>query len=161
EQVLLLPIWLQWHNRSEFIIVTERDSQANLLCFDGQSWRQVPLLDYPSGDHAVVSEEHLWLPCESGRRWVKYDANGIRVDEVTLPPRTYTRYAFSMGKELWALQEQGDIVRLLKLRPQISEFGAWSLRDQPFVIGKMEGKNSVLVVILRRRGKVCSKVISV
>ncbi len=78
-----------------------------------------------------------------------------------LPPQTYTRYAFSMGKELWALQEQGDIIRLLKLKPQENEFGAWSLGDLPFVMGKAESKNGVLVVILRRRGEICSKVISV
>jgi len=161
EQVLLLPIWLQWHNRSEFIIVTERDSQANLLCFDGQSWRQVPLLVRPSGDHAVVVGEHLWLPCEGGQRWVECDTDGKVIDEVMLPPQTYTRYAFSMGKELWALQEQGDIIRLLKLKPQENEFGAWSLGDLPFVMGKAESKNGVLVVILRRRGEICSKVISV
>lgn len=161
ERVLLLPVWLQWHNRNEFVIVTELGGQANLLCFDGQNWRQVPLLVRPSGNHAVVIGEHLWLPCEGGQRWVECDTDGKVIDEVMLPPQTHTRYAFSMGKELWALQEQGDIIRLLKLKPQEKGFGAWSLSDLPFVMGKAESKNGVLVVILRRRGEVCSKVISV
>lgn len=160
EQILLLPIWMQWRNRSEFVFVTKQNGQVNLLCFDGQNWRQVPLLFTPSGDHPVVIGEHFWLPCEGGQRWVACDFDGKIIDEFTLPPQTRTRYAFSMGKELWTLQEQGDIVRLLRLRLQMHEVGTWSLGDQSFALGKMEGENGFLVMILRRRGKICSRVIA-
>lgn len=157
ESVTLLPLWMHWRGQRELILATERSGYGALRCYNPQTstWRTLPLPQPPSGSNAVVLGETLWLPHEGGQQWVGYDADGIPLTALTLPPNSRTVYAFAAGKGLWCLQQEGDALRFFQLVPKLQETAVWNTRDQPFVLGQAYGEIGFWVAVLRRRGEVC------
>ncbi len=157
EPVTLLPLWVKWRGQRELVLTTERDGYGALRCYNPQksTWRTLPLQQPPSGSNAVVIGETLWLPHEGGQQWVGYDADGIALMSLTLPPNSRTVYAFAAGKRLWCLQQEGGVLRFFQLMPKLQEAAVWDTKDQPFVLGQAYSEIGFWVAILRRRGEMC------
>lgn len=157
EKAMLLPVWMVWRGKSEFVLPVQQDGQGALRCYNPQTntWRTLPLQQSPSGSNAVAVGETLWLPHNGGQQWVGYDADGISVASEILPPNSQTVYGFSAGKCLWVLQRDGNTLRFFKLMPKLQETAVWDIKDQPFVLGHAYGDKGVWIAILRGRGEVC------